>query len=73
MVAGTAEVIITPPAGAPMLGPIQRSNGVHDDLYARALVLNDRKQRVAIYALIWLGWPLLYPMRYAMRFANGRG
>ena len=31
--------MITPPVGAPTLGTIQRSTGVHDDLYARALVL----------------------------------
>ncbi len=53
--AGAAETIITPPMGAPTLGTIQRSTGVHDDLYARALVLNDGKQRVAILSLDLIG------------------
>ena len=53
--AGAAEAIITPPVGAPTLGTIQRSTGVHDDLHARALVLNDGKQRVAILSLDLIG------------------
>ena len=53
--AGAAETIVTPPMGAPTLGTIQRSTGVHDELYARALVLNDGKQRVAILSLDLIG------------------
>src|SRR6478752_537075 len=55
LLGGAAEVVITPPAGAPTLGTIQRSTGVHDDLYARALVLDDGRQRVAILSLDLIG------------------
>lgn len=55
MLAGAAEMVITPPAESPTLGTIQRSMGVHDDLYARALVLNDGRQEVAILSLDLIG------------------
>jgi len=41
---GSASVVITPPVGTPMDGYFDRrdvSRGVHDDLYARALVFDD--------------------------------
>ena len=71
--AGTAEVIITPPPGAPLLGPIQRSNGVHDDLYARALVLNDSRQRIAILCLdlVGMAFALADEIRDAIRERTG--
>jgi neutral ceramidase len=53
--AGAAEIVITPPAGTPTLGTIQRSTGINDDLYARALVLNDGRQRIAILSLDLIG------------------
>ncbi len=55
LLGGAAELVISPPVGAPTLGTIQRSTGVHDDLYARALVLNDGRQRVAILSLDLIG------------------
>jgi hypothetical protein len=55
LLAGAAELIITPPVGAPTLGTIQRSTGVHDDLCAKALVLNDGRQRIAILSLDLIG------------------
>ena len=55
LLGGVAELVITPPVGAPTLGTIQRSTGVHDDLCARALVLNDGKQRLAILSLDLIG------------------
>ncbi len=55
LLAGAAELVINPPVGAPTLGTIQRSTGVHDDLYARALVLNDGRQKVAILSLDLIG------------------
>ncbi len=55
LLAGAAELVISPPVGAPTLGTIQRSTGVHDDLYARALVLNDGRKRVAILSLDLIG------------------
>jgi neutral ceramidase len=53
--AGAAETVITPLPGSPTLGTIQRSTGVHDDLHARALVLNDGRQRIAILSLDLIG------------------
>ena len=49
--AGHAAVVITPPVGTPMDGYGSRtegSQGVHDELYARALVLDDGDTAVAI-------------------------
>lgn len=56
--AGFAEVVITPPVGTPMEGYSARqgvSQGVHDDLHARALVLDDGPTRVAIVSCDLLG------------------
>lgn len=66
MKCGSARVEITPPVGAP-LGGIRvrmiddylttdlRSRGVHDDLYARALVLEGEDRKVALVSLDLLG------------------
>jgi neutral ceramidase len=54
IVAGAASVVITPAAGYHMgaWGLRQgRSIGVHDDLYAKALVLQDENVRIAIVAM----------------------
>ena len=55
ILAGVAEVNITPPsAGTPLAGYGARKNGVgpsegmHDELYAKALVLFDGEQKVAL-------------------------
>jgi len=56
--AGFAEVVITPPVGTPMEGYSARegvSQGVHDDLCARALVLDDGTTRAAIVSCDLLG------------------
>lgn len=56
--AGFAQVVITPPVGTPMEGYSARqgvSQGVHDDLYARALVLDDGATRAAIVSCDLLG------------------
>lgn len=46
---GATETIITPdPVGTYLVGPSAKSTGVHDDLYARVLVIADGRQRVAI-------------------------
>ena len=55
ILSGVGEVAITPPAGVPLLGCIQRSTGVHDNLYARALVLSDGTERVVIVCLDLIG------------------
>ena len=49
--AGTGRVCITPPIGLIMSGYADRdqlSKGVHDDLYAKALVLGDGKTKIAV-------------------------
>jgi len=53
--AGVAEVAISPPADAPSLGTIQCCTGIHDDLFARALVLADGVQQFAIVSLDLIG------------------
>jgi neutral ceramidase len=48
---GSASAVITPPVGTPMDGYFFRkdgSQGVHDDLYARALVFDDGQTRAAL-------------------------
>jgi hypothetical protein len=67
MIAGVAETAITPPVGTPTLGTIQRSTGVHDDLHAKALVLSDGEQRVALLSLDLIG--LDFQMSDAIRRA----
>jgi neutral ceramidase len=61
--AGAARVVITPPLGVPLAGYFmaegrkETAREVHDDLYARALVLHDGKSTLAIVTadLIALG------------------
>lgn len=55
MLAGTSEAKVTPPIGAPLLGCLQRTNGVHDDLFVRAMVLGDGSQRVALVCADLIG------------------
>jgi neutral ceramidase len=48
---GSAAVVITPPLGTGLAGFAARTEaarGVHDDLYARALVLEDGERRAAL-------------------------
>jgi hypothetical protein len=48
--AGAAQVVITPPKGAPMAGYYnsRMAEGTHDDLYAKALVLEADHVKVAL-------------------------
>jgi neutral ceramidase len=55
--AGSCTVDITPPLGTPMAGYGDRvgvSAGVHDPLYASALVLDDGSLTVAIVTMDWI-------------------
>ena len=58
MKAGAGQIDVTPPTGCWLLGPVAPSTGVHDPLYARAIVLDDGDRRVAILGidLIGFGW-----------------
>jgi hypothetical protein len=55
--AGAARVSITPPVGVPLAGYFaaegrtETAHAIHDELYARALVLDDGEQCVAIVTL----------------------
>jgi neutral ceramidase len=51
--AGAAQVVITPPVGAPMAGyyHARGAEGVVDDLHAKALVLDDGSTKVALVTL----------------------
>jgi hypothetical protein len=64
---GRAAVEITPPAGMPMAGyyNIRLNEGVHDPLYAKALVLEAGGTRAALVAcdLIAAPWPLVEAVR----------
>lgn len=56
--AGAAEVVITPPIGVAMTGFAGRPSGavgIHDDLYARALVLEAEGTRAALVTTDLLG------------------
>lgn len=56
LLAGVAEGVITPPAvGTFLIGPMALSTGVHDDLWARVLVLDDGATRVALVTMDYLG------------------
>lgn len=56
---GRAAVKITPPPGVPMAGyyRIRLNEGVHDDLYAKALVLDKDGSKAALVALDLVGIP----------------
>src|SRR3954470_16280002 len=51
--AGAAQVVITPPIGAPMAGyyHARGAEGTLDDLHAKALVLDDGSTKVALVTL----------------------
>ncbi len=56
---GTAVVKITPPAGIPMAGYYSRrdSEGVLDDIYAKAAVFDDGKTKAAMVVCDLIGLP----------------
>src|SRR5689334_21184492 len=56
--AGAARVCITPPVGVDLAGYSGRaggSTGVHDELYGKALVLDDGSTRLAVVTLDLIG------------------
>lgn len=76
MQAGLARIDITPPVGTPLTGYIARDNistGVRDPLYARALVLADGEQRVALLTCDTLGlrYDYVTSVRAAIQAATG--
>jgi len=73
LTAAAAETHITPPAGAPLLGFLGPSTGVHDELFARVLVLADAATVAVVVTLDLVGmdFPFADEMRSAVRDATG--
>ncbi len=74
--AGVAQIDITPPAGIALTGYIARAGkatGVHDPLYAKALVLDNKITQVAILTVDVLGlhWSVVKTVRLAIEVATG--
>ena len=74
--AGTAQIEITPPVGVDLSGYVARSGpsiGVHDALYARALVVEDGQTRLALVVCDLIGLPSVYvtAARRAISTATG--
>ncbi|MDH7569094.1 MAG: neutral/alkaline non-lysosomal ceramidase N-terminal domain-containing protein, partial [Armatimonadota bacterium] len=58
LLAGAARVCITPPVGVELSGYLLReqpSQGIHDNLYARALALDDGETRLCVVACDLVG------------------
>jgi hypothetical protein len=56
--AGAASVVITPPVGVDLSGFAGRSTGntgIHDDLTAKALVVDDGRRRIALVTMDLIG------------------
>ena len=59
--AGAAETVVTPAGeGTFLVGPMKPSTGVHDDLYARVLVLAAGADRAALVTIDYCGFDLAY-------------
>jgi len=74
--AGLAKAVITPPVGTKLCGysaRTQPSTGVLDDLYAKALVLDDGETRLALVVcdLLWVGRKLASDVRKKVRKQSG--
>lgn len=73
--AGAAAVRITPPKGAPLAGYYynRAAEGVHDDLYAKALVLQQDTNKVALVVcdLISLARPIVEETRKIITETSG--
>ncbi|MDQ3686974.1 MAG: neutral/alkaline non-lysosomal ceramidase N-terminal domain-containing protein [Acidobacteriota bacterium] len=76
--AGFSKVCISPPVGSPLAGFAARqdvSAGIHDDLYARALVLLNEQATVALVSVDVLALPndFVRSVRAAIQNATGIG
>lgn len=73
--AGAAQTVITPPQGTPMAGYYspRASAGVHDDLYAKALVLRQGKTSLALVVcdVIHMPAPVAARARQLIRSRTG--
>lgn len=74
--AGFSKVCISPPKGAPLAGFAARegvSEGVHDDLYARALVLSNEKSAFALVSVDLLALPSEFVKRVRLGIESKTG
>jgi neutral ceramidase len=72
---GVAEVDITPPVGHRMAGYFDErlATGVHDSLFARAMVLEQGRERVALVFCDLLGVPLKMSSKARQRASHATG
>ncbi len=73
---GVSKAVITPPIGVKLAGyahRIQRSVGILDDLYARALVLSNNERTIAIVIcdLLWLSRSIVKDIKRRIRKDTG--
>lgn len=74
--AGFSKVCISPPIGAPLAGFAARagvSEGIHDDLYARSLVLSNEKAAFALVSVDLLALPSDFVKRVRVRIERKTG
>ncbi len=72
--AGVAETKATPAAeGTFLIGPMKPSAGVSDDLWVRALLLDDGQNRAAVVTLDYLGFDFDYTDRLIRSAAEAGG
>src|SRR4051794_346881 len=74
--AGVCETNITPPPGVWMSGYATRPSGalgIHDELHARALVLDDGQQRVVLVAADLIALPFAMAQEVRGRIAAALG
>lgn len=74
--AGFGKVCISPPTGAPLAGFAARegvSAGIHDDLFARSLVLSDGKSACALVSVDLLALPIEFVKRVRSRIQEKTG
>lgn len=74
MQAGVSKVSITPCIGTELLEPVgTTSTGIHDDLFARVLVLEDSKKEVVLVSLdlVGLDFDLLKGLRQTVENHTG--
>lgn len=71
--ASAKAIVITPSENMMLVGAMEYSTGVHDDLYVRVLVLGDSVRRVAIVTLdlIGMGFIMADEIRCAVRNRTG--
>jgi hypothetical protein len=72
--AGASETVVSPPArGTFLIGPMKPSAGLHDDLYARALVLACGDTKAALVTVDYLGFDLEFNDELVFRIHRATG